>query len=325
MNKTCHFLIAFLAAAIALLATACARTPPTLPKDLARMAAEHPYPGFAERLITAARAIEEEHGCRVGVSFKDKDSDLAFSWRGDELFHPASTMKVPVMIEVFRQIDAGNFRLHDTIAVTNKFHSMIDGSEFVADPRPEVAEFLGKRATVLFLTEQMIVVSDNAATNLLVELVRPQRITATMRAIGVQKGFVVRGVEDNQAYRAGISNFMTPDGLTRMMEAIEEDEAGSPEACNEMRRILLDQRFKNLIPGQLPEGVLVGHKTGSITGVRNDTGIVYAPFGTYYLTIMTEGSTDSQGIVEDIAKLSRLIYDERAALAAQSAASKVGG
>jgi beta-lactamase class A len=99
------------------------------------------------------------------------------------------------------------------------------------------------------------------------------------------------------------------------MEAIDRDEAASPESCAEMRRILLGQRFRNLIPALLPEGTLVAHKTGSITGVRNDTGIVYAPFGTYYLTIMSEGVEDSDAAIAAIAGISKTIYDERAALA----------
>jgi len=307
--------------ALTVFAAGCARTPPTLPKDLARMAAEHPHPSFSERLEAVVRAKESELGARFGVAFKDKDSDLSFSWRGDELFHPASTMKVPVMIEVFRQIDKGNFRLHDTIAVNTTFRSMIDGSPHEVPPGDEVAEFIGKRATVLFLTEQMIVVSDNTATNLLLELVRPQRVTATMRELGVRDGYVIRGVEDSEAFRAGISNRLTPDGLTRLMEAIDRDEAASPESCEEMRRILLGQRFKTQIPALLPEGTLVAHKTGSITGVRNDTGIVYAPFGTYYLTILSEGIEDSATAISAVAEISKLIYDERAALAtAQPAA-----
>src|SRR5690606_7727304 len=108
----------------------CARTPPTLPRKVANMAADHPQPSFAGRMEAKVRAMEEELGGGFGVSLRDKDTDLAFSWRGDELFHAASTMKVPVMIKVFRQIDKGNFRLQDTIAVNTTFRSMIDGSEF---------------------------------------------------------------------------------------------------------------------------------------------------------------------------------------------------
>ena len=101
---------------------------------------------------------------------------------------------------------------------------------------------------------------------------------------------------------------------TTLMEAIDRDEAASDDSCAEMRRILLEQKHNDMLPARLPRGVRVAHKTGSITAVRNDTAIVYAPFGTYYLTILTDRLKRPEDGVRAIAELSKLIHDERAKL-----------
>jgi hypothetical protein len=160
----------------------------------------------------------------------------------------------------------------------------------------------------------MIVVSDNLATNLLLAKVGYRKVNSTMRLLGAQKGFVLRGVQDTPAFEAGLSNRMTAGDLNRLNEAIDRDRAASQESCAAMRDILLRQEFNSGIPARLPAGVKVAHKTGSITGVRHDTGIVYAPFGTWYLTVLTDGLTNEGAGQAAIAELSKFVYDQREAI-----------
>lgn len=269
---------------------------------------------FDERLAAALEAAEKEHQCRIGLSFRDDRLGLEYAWRGNELFHPASTMKVPVMIEVFRQAEAGAFKMDDTILVDPMFRSMIDDSEFECDAKEELTKRIGQPETILRLTELMIVVSDNLATNLVLRLVRPPRVTATMRELGARDGFVLRGVQDEKAFQAGISNRLTPNDLTTLMHAIETDQAAGTDSCAEMRRILLDQKYNDMIPAKLPEGTRVAHKTGNITRNFHDAAIVYTPTGSYCLTIMVEGITESKEAKEVSSSLARMVHDGRAAL-----------
>ncbi|MBX3727886.1 MAG: serine hydrolase [Candidatus Sumerlaeia bacterium] len=262
------------------------------------------------RVLAAVRAFEEAHSCKVGLAFKDKATGESISHRGDELFHPASTMKVAVMVGAFQQADEGLFALGDQVEVRDTFSSMIDGSPFKTAPARPLREHLGGKVSVRFLIEEMIQISDNAATNILIEMCGPKRITAAMRGLGARKSYVIRPLEDEEAFQAGISNRFTPDDLTRLMEAIDQDQAASPAACAEMRAILKGQRYRNLIPAGVPEGVEVGNKTGSITAHRHDTGIVYAPFGTYYLTVLVAGVADGEAGNRIVVELSRMIYEE---------------
>lgn len=262
-----------------------------------------------QRLTEAVEAAESALGGRVAMCLRD-GARLAFDYRAEELFHAASTMKVPVMIEVFRQVDAGAFSLAETMVLDPLCRSFIDDSPFRCEPAKALQPRIGQPVSVLELATQMIVLSDNLATNLLLERVGARRITATMRALGATGGYVLRGVEDEQAFRAGISNRVTAHDLTLLMAAIEEDRAASPESCAEMRRILRLQQYRDMIAAGLPEGVELGSKTGSINGVRHDTAIVYAAPGTYYLTILMDGLKDCDAAMRKAAELSRLVYGE---------------
>lgn len=266
--------------------------------------------GFQSVIEKAVREREEKLEARFGLAFKDAELPLEFYWRGDEVFHAASTMKTPVMIEVFRQAEAGRFCLEDTRIISPIFHSLIDDSTFECGGYAYIQNRIGQPETILKLTEQMMVVSDNLATNMLITLCGAENITATARALGAENTSVLRCVQDIKAFDAGLSNTLTARDLVILSEKIETNQAASEASCAEMRRILLAQEYNTMIPALLPEGVKVGHKTGSITGVRNDAGTVYAPFGNYYLAILSDGHQDGDAGVQAIAELSRLIYDE---------------
>lgn len=275
---------------------------------------------FSRAVLDFAFDKEAELSCRIGLSMSDPSNGLRVEHRGDELFHPASTMKVPVMVEVFRRAEAGDWSMDEPVVVDPNFRSFLDDSPYVVDSGKYLATRIGQTETMLSLVEQMIVVSDNLATNLLIRRCGPARITGTMRQLGIKDGFVLRGVQDIPAFEAGLSNRMTPNGLTRLMEAIENGEAAGPASTEEMKRILLDQHFNDMIPRYLPEGVRVGHKTGSIKGHRHDTAIVYAPDGSYFLTIMVaecdaagEDEAGDDPAKKAAAEIARLIHEERAA------------
>jgi beta-lactamase class A len=199
----------------------------------------------------------------------------------------------------------------DTLLVDPVFHSMIDDSTFECKGYQYINSRIGQRESILKLTEQMIDVSDNLATNLLITLCDARKITGTARMLGATTTLVLRCVMDIPAFDAGLSNRVSPRDLGILMEAIETNRAAGEESCLEMRRILLAQEHREMIPARLPEGVRVANKTGAIEGIQHDAAIVYAPFGTYYLVLMSDGLTDSKAGIAELARLSRFIYDER--------------
>lgn len=273
-----------------------------------------PYARFRARVTGKIADIESSLQCRMAVSFADRDHPFRVAHRADELFHAASTMKTPVMIELFRQVDSGEIALDDALPVDASQPSFLETGTFECDSGELLAERLGGTATVRELNEQMIVVSDNLATNILLNRIGYRRVNSAMRALGADTGYVLRGPQDIAAWRAGLSNRMTAADLNVLLEAIDRDLAASPESCRTMREVLLRQHYDSRIPAKLPDGVRVAHKTGTIDGVCHDSGIVYAPFGTWYLTVLMDGVRSEPDGSAAIAELSRFVYDLREAL-----------
>lgn len=258
--------------------------------------------------------LSEQEGT-FAVWFRDlQEEDQHFAINEDTLFHAASTMKTPVMIELFKRIEAGELSLDDSIKVENKFYSIVDGSEFQMELSPEstdpIETMVGEFASIRELNHAMITYSSNLATNLLIKLVGAEETTQTMRDLGAMNIQVLRGVEDLKAFDQGLSNRTTAKDLGIIFEHIANGTAVNPEMDDLMIDILSEQYYEDIIPAKLPDDVTVAHKTGFITGVEHDSGIVYLPDGSSYVLIFL-----SKNLPEDLrgqeigAEVSQMIYD----------------
>lgn len=226
-------------------------------------------------------------------------------------FHAASTMKVPVMIELFKQARQGKFLLSDTIIIKNEFKSIVDGSPYSLDVSDDSGEYLyeriGEKATIYDLMFDMITVSSNLATNILIEMVEARIVTETMRNLGAEDIMVLRGVEDQKAYEQGLSNSTTALDLLLIMQSIASQETADDQ---KMIEILKAQKFNEIIPHLLPKNVEVAHKTGVITALHHDAGIVYLPNGdAYVLVLLSKNLGDFDVGTEKMAEISKLVYD----------------
>ncbi|MEL6616608.1 MAG: serine hydrolase, partial [Bacteroidota bacterium] len=229
----------------------------------------------------------------------------------DRDFHAASTMKVPVMIEAFRQVEAGRLAWDDSVAVVNRFTSIVDGSPFAIEDDSDdgLYTLLGSEMPLSDLTRRAITTSSNLATNLMMEVLSADSVQATTLALGGEGMLVLRGVEDIKAFRQGLSNRATARGLAALMLAIQEGRAVSPEASGAMVDILLQQEFGEMIPAGLPEGVRAAHKTGWITRIHHDAAIVYPPEAEpYVLVVLTEGIDDHGRASQLGAEISAAVY-----------------
>ena len=242
------------------------------------------------------------------------DSSQLININAHEKFHAASTMKTPVMIELFRQAHEGEFSLQDSIVVRNEFRSIVDSSRYEMDisedSEGELYEVVGQKRTIRELIDDMITMSSNLATNILIEEVGATNVTETMRSYGADSILVLRGVEDIKAFEQGLSNRTTAHDEAVIYERLARGEAVSAEASNEMIEILKQQKFNEMIPAQLPEDVEVAHKTGWITGVNHDCGIVLLPDGRRYVLVMlSKNASDREEVLSTFADISRTIYD----------------
>ncbi len=248
----------------------------------------------------------------IGVALHDLETGFRFSLCGDRWFHAASTIKVAVLIAVFRAADEGRFRIDDSLHVRNRFFSAADGSPFRLsqdrDATPDLYAAIGRTAKISALAHAMICGSSNLATNLLLDFVGVEyarTILQEAQVIGVE---LRRGVEDHDAHERGINNEATPDGLLSLLSTIRGDFL-TPESKREVLRILLEQRFNSMIPAGLPPHATVAHKTGEISTACHDIGIVYLPEREPYITaILTEFDPETDGRRETVAAISEAIY-----------------
>jgi beta-lactamase class A len=271
-------------------------------------------PSLDDSLAARLRArIAEVPGAEVGVAYRDLGSRDSLDLASDAQFHAASTMKLPVLIELFRQADAGRLSLDQPVLLENRFHSIVDGSPYALSPGDDsdslVYTLVGTRVTLRELAERMIVRSSNLATNALIELVGARRADSTARMLGARGTKVLRGVEDQKAYDAGLSNVTTAADLAAMLAAIERGEAAASRSCTAMKEILFRQQFNDEIPAGLPPGTPVAHKTGSITAILHDAAIVYPPGRPpYVLVVLTRGVQDQAVARQLIADISRMVW-----------------
>jgi beta-lactamase class A len=242
------------------------------------------------------------------------DPDLHFSINPDTRFHAASTMKTPVMIELFRRVDAGDFDLSDSIIVENRFYSIVDGSEFQLDLNPggndPFERKTGEKATLYDLNHAMITYSSNISTNLIMQLVGGEETTRTMRNLGAGQIEVRRGLFDMKAFYAGFNNETTARDLGIIFEKIARGEAVNEKKDSLMVGILKEQLNRNVIPAGLPGEAVVGNKTGSITGMVHDSGIVWLPDGqSYVLIFLSKDLPENRIGTEAGVRVSSMIYE----------------
>jgi len=258
--------------------------------------------------------LNEEDGT-YALFYKDLNNpELQITINPDTMFHAASTMKTPVMIEVFKQAEEGRFSIYDSVRIENKFYSIVDSSEFSLELDPEADDpyesMVGETATIYDLTHAMITYSSNIATNLMIDLVGAENTTETMRELGADSIRVLRGVYDMKAFERGLSNRTTARDLAIILESIAKGEVVDAEASQLMLDILQDQFYKDIIAGDLPDEAIVASKSGFITGVRHDSGIVYLPDGRSYLLVyLSKNVPDEDRSVAVGASISRMIYD----------------
>jgi beta-lactamase class A len=230
---------------------------------------------------------------------------------GDSLVHAASTMKVPVLIELARRADRGAVQLDGTMPLQNSFASIVDGSIYTLsqadDSDDSVYMRVGRRVPIRWLATRMITHSSNLATNALLTVVAADSVTATTRRLGTTRMLVRRGVEDGPAFRAGLNNTTTASDLAALLLAIATDRAASKASCAWMRDVLFAQAYNSAIPVGLPPGTRIAHKTGDITRVEHDAAIVYPENGRpYVLVVLTSGiekQSDARTLIADVARI----------------------
>jgi beta-lactamase class A len=257
--------------------------------------------------------ISERGGKTVAVAFHDLETGAEYFACAEESFHAASTMKVAVMAEVFHQAAQGKFSLDDEMEVVNSFPSLADGSLFSTlaedDSDASLYEKVGKKLSLRELNRLMIVRSSNLATNILIQLVGARNVQEFLHQLGVEGITILRGVEDDKAFRLGMNNTTTARGLMQLFLAIAEGRIVSQSASDEMICVMLEQEYKDGIAPVVPAEVRVASKSGWSGEWLHDAGIVFPPRRKpYILVVLTKGYPDEASGWKSISAISNIIY-----------------
>ena len=256
----------------------------------------------------------KSHKGTFAVALKSLDDGNTILINENEIFHAASTMKTPVMIELFKKKYNGEVSFEDSLLIKNEFKSIVDGSKFALSSFDDSDEIiykkLGKYISIRELVSAMITKSSNFSTNLLIDYINVKNVNKTMRDMGAENINVLRGVGDLKAFDKGLNNTTSAKDLLVIYEKLAMGSFINPSISNEMVEILKNQVYKDIIPKYLPDNIEVAHKTGWISGVRHDSGIVFLENGKKYVLILLSKNLDDdiEG-AEFLAKISLEIFN----------------
>jgi len=259
------------------------------------------------------RRVAATDSAQVAVAFLDLGSGASYFRNADTVFHAASTMKVPVLVEAFYAAREKRISLEQQLLLINQFASIVDGTPYALDAGVDgdsaLYGLVGQRVPIRDLARRMITRSSNLATNTMVAVLGADQINVTARKLGVTRSLVLRGVEDQKAFDRGMINTMTARDLATLFAALERRQVAGEADTRDMLDILLAQEFNEKIPAGLPPGTRVAHKTGEITAVSHDGGIVYPPGRSpYVIVVLTRGVRNGQVSSALIADISRIVH-----------------
>jgi beta-lactamase class A len=247
-----------------------------------------------ERLAREA----EEAGGAVGVTVFAPDGDV-FAYHGERRFIAASTIKVPIMVEIYRQIDRGERSPGDRCMLTPA----------IKTPGSGVLSHLhdGIELTLNDLIYLMISISDNTATNILIDMAGMERVNETIRSLGMVKSSLGRRMLGRPARGEESENWATPNDFATTIRAILDGRAASDASCQAMVAMLEQQENNRRIARYLPQqpDIRWGSKTGSLTSVTNDAGFIATPAGTLILAVFCENLSDQHAGEQVIGEVAR--------------------
>ncbi len=260
--------------------------------------------------------LEVGNGAALGsmaVAFHDFESALHFSYQGDRFFHAASTMKAGILLALFKTAEEGALKLEDRLHVRNRFRGIADDAVYRMDPSrdgdSDVYKQIGRAMTLSDLARAMITRSSNLATNLLLDYVGLDRVREILEEAGVDGVKIQRGVEDEVAFQHGLNNEVTADGLLDLFRLFHEGAYISEQSRAGILEILFAQEYNSMIPAKLPPGAKVAHKTGEISNICHDAGLVFLPERKpYALAILTESRGSVESRHKAVAAMSEIIH-----------------
>ena len=259
-----------------------------------------------KKLETRIRDIADKFDGVMGVAILDMTDGRIFSLNADRVFSTASSIKIAVLVELYRQDQEtrsgakGKARLDDTYTFDPK--DLVEDSRIMAGLTAGVTHVTNRD-----LAQFMVAVSDNAAANILIDRVGKDNVNATLRAVGLSKTMLRRKMIDIAAARRGDENVATPEEMVRLLEAIYKGKVLNNEATAALTKQLSTLK-QSYIPRLLPENVQVANKPGELEAVRTDSGIVFAANRPFAICVMSAYDRDERAAERAISEVALEAY-----------------
>jgi len=275
-----------------LLAAACAQTPPNT------AAAEQQL--LWQKLESTINDVDHNLDGVLGVAILDVSSGKKFLLHADEVFPQASSIKIAVLAELYRQAQTGKLKLTDLYTV--QASDLVADSDIMGGLTPGVT-----RITLRDLATMMVAVSDNSATNVLIDRVGMENVNALMDSLALPHTRLRRKMMDLKAAGEGRENISTPAEMMTLLEDIYRGKVFNPEMTADFFKALSTHK-ESFIPRDWPEGLKIANKPGELEGVRNDSGVVFVENRPYVICVMTTYLRHEREGEEAIKKISAAAY-----------------
>ena len=237
----------------------------------------------------------------VCINFYDLNKNNVFSINGDKKVLSASTIKLLILAELMKKISENKFSLSDTIMIAD---SMKTGGDGVLKELNT-----GHHFTLKELATLMIIVSDNQATNILIDFLGMENINQLGKELDLKETFLGRKMMDAEARKKGYDNYTCADDISLLLKLIYQEKLINKEASQLMLDILLRQQQGERLQRYLPSDIKIAHKCGDLDNLENDGGIIWIGDKAYILVVLTNGMPNLQ-CKQTIGKISKFVYDK---------------
>lgn len=221
----------------------------------------------------------------------------------DQPVSSASIIKIPIMIEVLKQVDKETIHLDDTVSIET--HNIVDGAGVLSHLSDQHTWTISELITL------MIISSDNSATNQLIDLVGISSVNFTMRSLGCFHSTLMRKMMDHDSVKLGRDNLMSASDTVTLLKELYNGKTLSMESKEWARSVLSNQQFQDKFPSKINRKATrqLAHKTGELDGIEHDVGILDTPHGPVLYAFLTAGLIENRYGREAIANAGRLLYD----------------
>lgn len=264
-------------------------------------------------------ALATEHDATISVWMGGLDHTAWLTRRPDEIHHAASTMKLPLIIAVFREVDAGRISLDDELLVEAHLPSVAEGQTYETtedyDNDPQPWQVLGQRATIGWLAERAIIKSSNLATNLLITEVGLAAVNRVYRDVGAELAALRRPIQDRPGGELGLDNEATAADMAAVLVTLGQQRLLSADSTRAVEDILARCETNDAIPPGLPAGTYIAHKTGWIDHACHDVAII-RPEGEepFVLAVYCTAPMTEERIHALVSEVARVCWRDRGVL-----------